>query len=168
MVSLNDIPEHLRGSRDDEPTPERELVIGAVATVVVAGLAGVGQGALAYYVPVLTYHWLLNLVWGFSITWILFSVMHGVSRQVSEWALAVVLPCTVLIAMLRIPVSLIPLAAESKCSVWALFNWDQLVGLCLSYWIGAGVATVLCRNGEYTVADLAEWLMINPFTGRRQ
>jgi hypothetical protein len=85
VKTLNDIPDYLHEDRIDDWTPERGFVTGVLSTLLAGVVIAFAVSTLTYYVPTLTTQWLLNLVWGLLVAWVLFTVMHKASRLVSVW-----------------------------------------------------------------------------------
>lgn len=170
MRTLNDIPDYLREPEQAPLTFWQGLRRGAIFTLLVSCVIAIGMGGVGYLVPVLVCHLVLNFAWGFFITFTLFGVMHKSARMVDRWCAAVVVVCATLPLMASYVCTVMHLAAASEQSfatVWPANAAVGAVGSNLPALFGTIVAAALCKDGEFSLLDLADILMINPLTGRR-
>lgn len=169
MNTLNDIPDYLHEDRIDDWTPERGFVTGVLSTLLAGVAIALLVGMITYYAAPVTTHWFLNAAWGLLIAWILFAVMHKASKLVSIWCAIVVILCTFLVFVAKHVCLLASVAAgqEPAVSAWSLFSLSEMLTWNYPAWLGVGLATAFCWDGESTVHDLADLLMANVFTGRR-
>lgn len=170
MPSFNYIPDHLREEEPSDWTPEqgrrRGAFYTALASVAIATLAA----TLGFMTPFLTQHFLLNFAWGFLITFAIFAVMHKAANTIDPW-------CTLMAIIFVLP----PLAANhigmvlnlavssetTFAEAWASRGPAYMVVANFPALLGTAIAAALCRNGDFSLLDLADLLMTNPLTGRR-
>lgn len=150
------------GLRHDDWTPGRGLLRGFVIVLIVALVLSAVQGLLAYYVPRLTTHWLLNAFGCFVMTWILFATMHRASGQVG-WVitlLVVVLACLVIASKHVVLAQHGILTRHGELSA----GWQWLHPLIIyttnfTGWIAVVAATAMCRKGDSILLDVSKALM---------
>lgn len=147
--TLNDIPDSLQEPEEESWTPARGIakgaVFGALVSVLLAGVVGVAT----YYLPVLTYHWLLGGAMGFFCTRILFSVVHWAAGMVGSVCTAMVWAgmSGVLFAKHAALVLSIMSTPGSSVTIGALFSIVGIFAFQYNCWIGVGIATLFYRDG---------------------
>lgn len=170
VASFNHIPAHLRDDQQSDWTPELGLRRGALfAALASLALASV-MGATGYLLPFLTQGLVLNLASGFLIAFTLLSVTQKTAGMFD-------LRCTLIAICAVIPPLVanqfgivLHVAASTEISFTnALATQDLAVMVFSNFpaYLGTGVAAWLCRNGDFSIFELADLLMINPLTGRR-
>ncbi len=166
---MNDIPDHLRESDQPEWTLAGARVHGGICTAVAAVILATALGLVSFNAPVLTRHLILNFVCGFMCTHILFSVMHHTARMICPWCSIIVVACVVFVLSINHFAVLLHMARapDAQLSVWSLFGFADMVFRNAPALVGTATATWLCWDGDFTVSDLLDLLMINPLTGRR-
>lgn len=170
MASFNYIPDHLREEEPPNWTPEQGRRRGALYTALASAAMAALAATLGFVAPILTQHALLNCLWGFLITFAVFAVMHKAANTIDPW-------CTLMAILFALP----PLAAnhfgivmnlassnESTFAVaWASHGLIHMAVSNVPAMVGIGITTYLCKDGEFSLLDLLNLLMINPLTGRR-
>lgn len=164
MASFNYIPEHLREKDVPEISELDVLRRGCIATGIAAAVIGTLVCLMSYWVPVLLMPWMLAIAWPFLMTWILFSVMHSSTGMVSGACTLVVVACAILIVLAKYFVLVLTIGTVPFSPVSTLIE-----GILLNYfaWVGVGLATFKCHDGNSSLLGLTDLLMTNPFTGRR-
>lgn len=170
MPSFNYIPDHLR----EEELPDWTLAQGrrrgamytALASAVIAALAA----TIGFFLPLLTHGFVLNLASGLLTAFALFAVMQRAANSIDPWCLLMV-PVFALVPLVASHVGLVAnLAASADTSfatAWGSRGLMRMVVCNYPALIGIGVASFLCKDGDYTLLDFVNLLMINPLTGRR-
>ncbi len=170
MGSLNAIPDHLRGpDRDDRWTPGRGLAVGAAWTGSVALLLGIPGYLLERFLPLVSSHGLIGIATGFLVTCILFAVMHRSSGMVGGTCTAIVIGWMIVVSIVIDVLIALHMPVELMGTV-SFLTMTHRVGLLLGNWpIWAGMAgaSVLCHNGNGTIHDVLDLMMVNPLSGRR-
>ncbi len=169
MRTLNNIPDYLREPDQPEWTPAGARVHGAICTAVAAVILATALGLVSFNAPVLTRQLLLNFVCGFMCTYILFSVMHCTARIICPWCAIIVVACVVFVLSINHFAVLLhdAQAPGAQVSVWSSFGFPDMVFRNAPALVGTATAAWLCRDGDFTISDLLDLLMINPLTGRR-
>ena len=169
MRTINDIPDYLREPEKKGWTPGQGLLRGTVYTLIVAALLGAILCTVTYYVPQLTCHWLLNIASGFLITWVLFVVMYRAAGMASNTgALVVILwACLILVAKYLALLMHLLNAAPGRGPLWSSFDAAEMAAVSYPAWIGVLLAAFMCKDGDSTLHELADLVMINPLIGRR-
>ena len=169
MRTLNDIPDYLRGPEKKEWTPGQGLLRGTICTLIAAAVLGALLCTVTYYAPRLTFHWLLNIASGFLITWVLFVVMYRAAGMASNTgALVVILEaCLILVGKYLALLMHLLNTAPGTGPLWSSFDVAEMAVVSYPAWIGVLVAAFMCKDGDSTLHELADLVMINPLTGRR-
>ena len=169
MRTLNDIPEELREPVDADWTPARGLRKAVLWTTPTCLFLAAAVGGVTYFVPALTLHWLLAFVLGFAVSAVLFFVVHTAAGMVgaSCTLLAILASAVVFFAKYAAFTVLIAHQGGVPWSFADVFNPFGFLLLNFSSWIGLCIAVAMCKDGDGIVGDLAAFLMVNPFTGRR-
>jgi hypothetical protein len=145
-----------------EWTPQRGLVNGTVACLIVAAVMTTGWTALTFKAPIaLIFHVcddpkatfflaVIGVLIGFVVTWILFACMHKASGMVSpHCTIGVVMVALLMILARQIAIASFGVTvADLNVSDWEWLSLRRIVISNIGMWIGIAGATYLFHEGD--------------------
>ena len=171
MASFNYIPDHLREEERPDWTLEKGRRRGALYTTLATAILAVMAAIVGYVMPLMTRTLVLNWAFGLVTAFALFAVMRKASNTIDSWCLLMV-PAFALVPLVANHVGICVNLAQSADTAVAFARGSlrpmHLVACNYPALIGIGIASFLCKDGDYSLLDFVEALLINPLTGRRR
>jgi hypothetical protein len=160
MKTLND-PIRMSDETEDRPwSPRLGLIRAAVWGAVAAVVLGLLLTPLAVYAPTFLLHWLVRMVLGFGITWVMFGVVQQAAGMVGARCTALALGYAALVLVSQHVVFAI-CGVQTLDGMVAGWQWlaPATLGVCnFSAGIAAGGCAYLCHDGAAD-AGLLGWLL---------